>query len=38
MPGGRERRDMREACVGSEIEEGYNRPWSRVERVRVEQN
>jgi len=29
---------MRVACVGSEIQEGYNRPWFWVERVRVEQN
>jgi len=29
---------MRVACVGSEIQEGYNRPWLRVERVWVEQN
>jgi len=38
MRGGRERRAMRVACVGSEIHEGYNRPCLWVERVRVEQN
>jgi len=38
MRGGRESRAIRVACVCSKIEEGSDRPWSWVERVRVVQN